>query len=150
MENKVKIEEKGFGVDWCIACADAGCILTKRKNIKYRLFTYSFIRIMKDVLMNHKENEYFYRLKNQMGIDKKTTFTNIWILDEKFYQEYIKNTTLEDIVSKVWFNPKYWTFMRHLISDSYTGVNLWKNYTFKVWTSKSGDVYFMFGNKKRY
>lgn len=124
-------------IDWCIQCADAGCILTNHKDTKHRLFAYVFVRIMKDALIEHKETTFFEELGN----------THIWCLDNKFYKEYIMDEPIGFILNRLWFKKSYWSFMRHVISESVMDVDFWNDYKFKVTIEDDGEVYFFFGKK---
>lgn len=134
-------------IDWCVSCADAGCILANQRDMKHRAFAYIFVRIMKDVV---EKGDYFYRFKNPNG-----TATNIWHLSEKFYKDFIENEVVGQLIGKRWFKKSYWKFMRHLIEESEPNM-IRGMYNFKVMVFKDkdneiyGSVNFLFGKKREF
>lgn len=130
-------------IDWCVQCADVGCLLSHHKDKKHRMFAYIFVRIMKDVLAMHQESALLKRLYND-----NDNPTNVWVLDERFYKSFICKEPVGEIIGKFWFRKSYWSFMRHLIAESVSDINLWNDYSFIVEFGATGTVYFMFGKKK--
>lgn len=134
-------------IDWCVSCADAGCILAGHRDMKHRAFAYIFIRIMKDII---EKGDYFYQFKNLDG-----TETNIWHLDEKFYKELVENEVVGQFIGKRWFKPSYWKFMQHIIEESELKL-IRGMYDFKVQIFKHkddkiyGSVNFLFGKKREF
>lgn len=129
-------------IDWCVQCADAGCILSHHKDKKHRMFAYIFVRIMKDALAMFQEPAMFQRIRND-----DETYTTVWVLDKRFYNKFVYKEPVDEIIGKFWFRKSYWSFMRHLIAESVRDINLWNDYNFRVEFGK-GAVYFMFGRKK--
>lgn len=129
-------------IDWCVQCADAGCILSHHKDKKHRMFVYIFVRIMKDALAMFQEPVLFQRVLND-----DETYTTVWALDKRFYNKFIYKEPVGEIIGKLWFRKSYWSFMRHMIAESVRDIDLWNDYDFRVEFGK-GTVYFMFGRKK--
>lgn len=68
-------------------------------------------------------------------------------LDEKFYNEYILYEVVGYITENIWLKKSYWSFMRHMIADSRTDVNLWRDYKFNVNIFENGEIHFEFTKK---
>lgn len=130
-------------IDWCVQCADAGCIMTKRKDLKHRMFAYIFVRIMKDALVMYQELNLLKRLRND-----DESWTTVWVLDKMFYKNFIFKKSVEQIIGKTWFRKSYWSFMRYMIAENVTDIDLWNDYNFKTVVLKSGEIYFMFSLRK--
>lgn len=128
-------------IDWCMQCADVGCFRTKHKDLKHRMFAYVFVRIVKDALLQCSENTFFKR------VPSKDNHKDIYILDEKFYNEYVLYEVVGYITENIWLKKSYWSFMRHMIADSRTDVNLWRDYKFNVNVFENGEVRFEFTKK---
>lgn len=126
-------------IDWCIDCADAGCIFTKHRDFKHRDFAYMFVRVMKDALLASTESEFFGK-ENDSGSD---TF----ILHAKFYKTFIESAAIGQIIGKRWFKKSYWAFMKHMIDDACPSMKYWTDYKMKVEASKDGSVKFIFSEK---
>lgn len=129
-------------IDWCIQCADAGCVLAKKKNIKYRLFAYAFTRIMKDALSIATESEFFERETAKDG-----GWSDTFILHENFYKTFIESATIGQIIGKRWFKKSYWAFMKHMIDDAWPNMKYWSDYKMNVEIDKYGCVLFIFSKK---
>lgn len=129
-------------IDWCVQCADAGCILSHHKDKKHRMFAYIFVRIMKDALAICQESVLLKRLRND-----DETYTTVWVLDERFYKNFIYKEPVGEIIGKFWFKKSYWSFMRHMIAESRTDIDLWNSYKFKVYILDNGEVHFEFTDK---
>lgn len=132
-------------IDWCIHCADAGCITTKHKDRLHRLFAYVFVRIMKDALIENDEEFFFEKFDDKKESDKQITY----VLKSRFYNLFIYDEPIGMILGKLWFRKSCWSFMRHMITDSVTVVDLWNDYNFKVNIDKSGEIHFVFRLKKK-
>lgn len=130
-------------IDWCVKCADMGCFMTRHKDMKHRLFTYSFMRIMKDALVANQESSYFNRLKRD---DK---WLDIFVLDAKFYKSFIQyEIPIGQIIGKCWFKKSYWSFMHHMIDEAYPEMRYWADYKMDVDVGEEGNVMFLFSKKK--
>lgn len=129
-------------IDWCIQCADTGCVLTKHKDESHRDFAYMFIRIMKDALSVSIEPEFFER-----ETTKDSGRSDTFILHEKFYGAFIKDQWISQIIGKRWFKKSYWAFMKHMIDDAWPNMKYWTDYKMKVEIDKYGCVRFIFNKK---
>lgn len=131
-------------IDWCIQCADAGCVLTGHKDFKHRDFAYMFVRIMKDALSVSIEPEFFERETAKDG-----KWSDTFALHEKFYGAFIKDQWIGQIIGKRWFKKSYWTFMKHMIDEAWPNMKYLSDYKMKVEIDKNGCVRFKFSKKRK-
>lgn len=129
-------------IDWCVDCADVGCIFTKHRDKSHRDFAFMFIRTMKDALSVSIESEFFERETAKDG-----GWSDTFILHENFYKTFIESAIIGWIIGKRWFKKSYWAFMKHMIDDAWPNMKYWSDYKMKVEIDKDGCVRFKFIKK---